>query len=69
LGINAGGVNIALAETGNQEFDLDFGEQMFVVLNTGCHKISGQAKLREQYFSIIVGGKTVALGFSINSPT
>lgn len=49
---NIKGVNIALAETGNQAFDLDFGEQMFVVLNTGCHKISGQAKLREQYFSI-----------------
>jgi hypothetical protein len=30
---NIKGVNIALAETGNQAFDLDFGEQMFVVLN------------------------------------
>jgi hypothetical protein len=55
---NIKGVNIALAETGNQAFDLDFGEQMFVVLNTGCHKISGQAKLREQYFSNYISQKS-----------
>ena len=46
------GVNIALAETGDPIFDLDFSEQMFVSLNSGCHKILGQAKLHEQYFLI-----------------